>query len=492
MKKLQRVVFVKLLPLLVAISVSSGCATYKSLMLDYGNEKGWTKDKQYAAYHYSPRVNGMLIPDGQGGFTVNSNFLSIKRVAETNKTHLEDLDYVLDYNNSEWAPYIKHFGLREHFERQEEVAKTQYTYLHLAELYQTFKDYMGYRSYYRPRELDEGFNPSSIFVENVTESFPFTSDMVEEARNRGTLREVGRFVWSEKNTLGIKAPDPDDPEDPNKFIWRALDEGIEFVSYKITDTEVPRDNYADYIEGTRLVVTKSGDVKREKGPALKLFVASDGYSSVLVIDKDKEGEIGHILPDFVEKISRVRYAKGLMQESVLSKLFYEPEKQKRIPPKDPPPITVEIAPVGKNKINLWEENAQGWLVPFKYKNERADNFSVAVKIKGDENSHHDPSSPNKQVEYFKKTWTGNGNVAEYFYPQSPFDQSNVLNVSVMDKRVVLVTNDGREVTGYVTPGSNTVIKDNPYSAEYDEGEKRWLLMDEDGDGKYEKKKQVSR
>ena len=131
-------------------------------------------------------------------------------------------------------------------------------------------------------------------------------------------------------------------------------------------------------------------------------------------------------------------------------------------------------------------------MPFRYKNERADNYNVSVKIKGDDQASHDPTSPTKKIEYFRKEWNGNGNVYENFYPQPPYDQSNVVNVSVSGTRVVIVTNNGDEISGYIIPSSDKFIKDVPYSIEYTESQNRWLLMDEDNDGKYEKRRQIAR
>lgn len=482
------VVFLLLVPLLWG-----GCAPAMGpLVREKCQNDGCTKEQQYAAEAYAYRLK-LAKENPDGTFSVRYAVLPNNEVARIVKNRLDDLDFVLDYNNPDWAPYIEEFGLRDELEQQKRIFKAGYGRLRLVDLHNDFKEYMGERSSYLLYNHGRGYDVSKVFAEDVFAAYPFTSDRIENARANGMLKEVERFVWSARRELGRKEPDPNDPDDKNKFVWHPDETGIEFISYKIMDTASPRDNSVDYVEGTRLAMKKNG-LEKESKPALKLFVPSGGYGAVLVMDKDKEGEIGFLLPDFVEQVSRVTSAQGLVNDSILSRLFQRTEEEEKRfkPTKALPPIVVEIAPVGKNKVDVWEYNNNGWTVPFKYKNERADNYSVSIKLKGEDESGYDPTSPTKQIVYFRKMWNGNGSVYEQFYPQSPYDQANLVRVSVSDKRVVLVTNNGDEITGYVTPGANKFIKDNPYSIEYTESETRWLLMDEDNDGKYEKRRQVAR
>lgn len=481
----------KTLMLLVPFLLGGCAPAFGPLVREKCQNDGCTKEQQYAAEAYAYRAK-FTTENPDGTLSINYAVLPNAEVARIVKNRLDDLASVLDYKEPLWAAYIEEFGLRPELERQEKIFQALYARLRLIDNYNNFKEYMGERSSYLPQDHGRGYDAARVFVEDVFAAYPFTSDRIENARSSGILKEVERFIWSARRELGRKEQDPAYPDDPNRFIWRPEEVGIEFVGYKVIDMANPRDNYVDYIEGTRLVMTKDG-WKKENKPALKLFIPNGGYSAVLIIDKDKEGEIGSLLPDFVERVSRITTGENLATNEIISRLFPMTEEEKRVKPKDPPPIMVEIAPVGKNKVDVWEYKDGGWTVPFKYKTERADNYSVSVKIKGDDQTSHDPTSPNKQVEYFRKMWNGNGSVYENFYPQPPYDQSNIVRVSVSDKRVVMVTNNGDEITGYVTPGTNKFIKDNPYSVEYTESnDVRWLLMDEDGDGKYEKRRQVAR
>lgn len=476
--------------LLVAFSIiSTGCATtLRSSFQDQCKTEGWTNDQCDVAFYYGLREK-FAKENENSGYDANYNVLTREQALKIFDLRLADLEALLDYKNKDEAKFLKEFGLREYLERQEKIFKADRDRLNLVNNHNNFKQYMGETSSSRPRHLMESFDSASVFVEDVVSAYPFTSAYIDNARSSGNLKEIERHVSFSQRTLGKKEPDPNDPEDQNKFIWRPVKVGVEFVGYKIIDADNPRDNKIDYIEGTRLEVADNGNIKRESKPSLKLFVPGNGYNSVLVIDKDKEGQIGFSLPDFVEQTSRVDSGQSLMNDSVLSKLFYEQESQKRVPPKDPPPVMLEIARVGQTKVDIWETNANGWTAPMKYKNDRADNYSVEVKLKGSEKEDFDHSAA-KQMEYFRKTWDSTGKVVEYIYPKPPYNQANLSQVTVYGKDIRLVNIDGEVTEGVITSGTNKFLQDKPHQISYTQAEKRWMIKDEDGDGKYEKKREI--
>lgn len=473
---------------LILSVISANCAiTLRSSFKDQCKAEGWTNEQCDVAFYYGVRQK-FTKENGNGGYEPSYNSLTREQGLVICDARLEDLNGLLDYKNKDEAKFIKEFGLREYLERQERIFKATCGRLQYVDNFTRFKDYMGELSSIASRHLDR-FSAANIFVEDLATAYPFTSAQIDQARASGNLKETERMVWFSERVLGRKEPDPNDPEDQNKFIWKPVKVGVEFVSYKIMDGEQPRDNSVEYVEGTRLEIADNGRVRRESKPSVKMFVPGNGYNSVLVIDKDKEGEVGFLLPDFIERINRVTSAESLMNDSVLSRLFYEPESQKRVPPKDPPPITVEIAPVGKSIVDVWETNPNGWPVPMRYKNDRADNFSVDHKLKGSDSDDFDHSGP-KQIEYLRKTWESAGRVIEYFHPKPPYDQSNLSQVSIYGKDVRLVTAEGDVVQGVITPGSNKFLQDVPYQISYTQAERRWMLRDDDGDGKYEKKREI--
>ena len=475
--------------ILVLSIVSANCAvTLRGSFQDQCKTEGWTNDQCDVAFYYGVRQK-FAKEDGNGGYIPTYNALTREQVLKIQDTRLQELNDVLDYKNRENDKFLKEFELRKYLEHQEKIFKAGRDRLQLVDIHNRFKEFMGELSY---RPGHDRFSTSSLFVEDLTKSYPFTSNQIEEARANKTLQEIGKTMWFSEMTLGRKEPDPNDPDDQNKFIWKPIKVGVELVSYKVMDGQTPKENTFDYVEGTRFEVADNGTIKREKLPSVKVFVSGNSYS-IVVIDKDKEGEIGFSIPDFVDQTSRLNSAEQLMGQSLFERLFYEPQNQKRTPPRDPPPVVVEIAPVGSSKIDVWETNANGWSVPARYKNDRSDNYSVNHKLKGSEQENFDHSNPNKQIDYLRKMWAGvgDGRVIEYFRAKSPYDQPNLSQISIYEKNIRLVTVDGNVEEGVITPNSNKWIQDKPHQISYTLAGTRWMLWDEDGDGKYEKKRQIS-
>ena len=478
-------------PAIILFSIVwGGCAiTLRSSFQDQCKVEGWTNDQCDVAFYSGVRQK-FAKDNGSGEYEPTYNSLTREQMLKIQDNRLVDLDNLLDYNNKDNDKFLKEYALRPYLERQENIFKAGRDRLQFVDNYNKFKEYMGESSY---RPGGDRFNTASMFVEDLTTTYPFTSSPIDEARSHGHLKEVEKVMWFSERILGIKEPDPNDPSDANKFIWKSVKVGVEFISYKVIDSETPKDNNVDYIQGTRFEIADNGNLRRETMPSIKMFNSGNGYNSVIVIDKDRQGEIGFTLPDFVERSQRISSAEQLMSESVFSRLFPEPQNQKRIPPKDPPPIIVEIAPVGKTKVDVWETSNDGWTVPTRYKNDRSDNYEIDYKIKGSDVENFDHANTNKQVDYFRKMWigVGDGRVVEYIRPKSPYDQANLSQVSVFSKDIRLVTADGNVEQGVITPNINKWIQDKPHQLSYTHANRRWMIWDEDGDGKYEKKREIS-
>jgi hypothetical protein len=224
-----------------------------------------------------------------------------------------------------------------------------------------------------------------------------------------------------------------------------------------------------------------------------------GYALVL-IDADQEGkDIGFGLPDTMERVSEDR----VLGDDTFARLFPNDEGYKRVEPKLPP-VRMEIAKVGQ-PVDPWEksDDPKGWKAPSPtYKQGMGDNFNVRLvfkKKKNDEGHMHDPAN---ELEYVVKEYTlGNdrykaasSRVWEYYAPKSPYNEK-LLRGEVRDsentKKVNFVFPDGTEDAKFVTPGSNRVIGDKPVMIAYNRNETtRWLLKDEDGDGVFEKKREI--
>lgn len=481
------------LSILILASTLSACTpTIKDNFIKDAQERmKWNKEQQHVAFRCGCRWK--FLEDKDGNYQVKYAVLPNEAVTQTIYELTLDLDSILDYKNENgWVRHLEMYpDLRKHFEEQEKIAKALLVRLRNVDNYNNFQDYMGQRSSYRPGELDRAYDSAKVFLLDMAKEFTYSSDQIEEARKAGTLKEIERFILFDQITLGHKMPDPSDPEDPNKFVWYPVKRGVEMVGYKILTNNNPKERNVEYVEGTRVTIESNGSIKRESKPAVKLFVPTSGYSAVLLVDQDQEGEIGYMLPDFVEKVQRVASAKELLSDSLFARLFKMPEYHKRVPPKKAP-MSIEIARVG-GIIDLWETNPSGWNTQFTYKNQQKDNYSVSLTIKDQFKSDHDPSSRTKQIAYIKKQWQSNGSVVEYFYPKPPYDKANIVEASAYNKRIELTTNDGDTPSGQITPDSNKWIKDKAFAVAFNESDSgpRWLLQDDDGDGVYEKRRQIT-
>lgn len=488
----------RLLAVVLAISFLSGCAkSYRTEFEKLAKKQGWTKDETLAAYYYSLRL--YLGKEGDDKkFTVLYSRLPMAEVSKQADKYLNDLSEALSYNDPEWNKYIDTHGLRKGFEHDELVFKAIRDTVRTAELNSLFRRLVGETSPYSGSFDEYGYNhdvgyDGSIFkVEDLKVKFPFENKVISEAKARGVLVPVETFTVSHYREYDRKEPDPNYPDEPNKFVWRSAKMGLEVKKYKIiVQGERPDNNYGDYLEAYRVL-----DGKKETEPALRAFLDGKAGMAVAVIDVDKQDQAGFSLPDLVESVSESR----LMSEETVAKLFPDDKKSRRVEPKLPP-IRVEIAKAGAS-YELWETSTDpnGWGVPFTYWSEPwRDNYNVRVVLKNGTSPHH--GDGRLEVEYFTKEWTSGsryqasvGRVVEYYLPKDPFDKK-LVGVRVLHnentKKLSIILPDGNERVGLVTPGSNVFIKDKPTQIAYTLGENRWLIRDEDGDGKYEKRRKIS-
>lgn len=483
-----------LLSALLCFAFVFGCAkTYRGEFNKLAEEERYTKEQKKVSLEYSYRI---LFGDEQsdGTFRINFGRLPLKEVRERVENYLEDIDWVLNYQDSRMAKYLETFRLREYFERKERVFKLIYARLRAAELYTKFKELTGQTTWSRLQEDRElGYEPKIFFIEDLSKEYPFSKTEINEARKNGFLKEIERYSVSHYRKYDRKEPDPNFPDDPHRFVWKTKKYQLRVSKYKvIVGEEKPKDNYGNYMEVFRL----RDDGTEESAPALKAFLDERGKDAVVVLDKDREGDIGFGLPDEVEKISE----NDILSSNMISKIFPDKKNHRRIKPQKPPQ-RVEIARVGE-AVDVWEKakSGAGWQVPFSYKMEpNRDNFNVYIEFYKEKERRFKKNR--KKIMYIKKQWTsGNrykpspGNVVEYFKPKPPYNEELIMAEVLHNedtKKLRFLFPNGTEKIGFITPGSNIFIKDKPEAIAFTLGEKRWFIFDEDGDGVYEKRKQVS-
>lgn len=491
----------KLCVLGLALLLPSCAKSYREEFLRRAKAKGWTEAQQYTALHYSYRLLfGRENPDKTYGVLYSR--LPLERLVETIDKDLKNIGEVLGYEYPDTVKWVDAFELREYFERQERIYLTRRDRVRTAQLNQEFQEIMGTKSSWGHRDEfgydhSKGYDPKILLLPSPLETYTFDSAIINDAKAKGILEEIERYTVNHKRTLDRKEQDPLYPDDPNQFIWRARQYALEIVKYKLrVEGEKPQDNLGNYVEGYRI----RDDGTKESRPCLRAFLDGRGSYAVAVLDDDIENrDVGFGLPDFVERTSEG----DIMSSNLIARLFPEDPRWKRVRPYEPP-IRVEIARVGQ-EVELWEkaQDPKGWMVPISYKlASDEDNYNVRLKLKLPKN-HQENHGKHKlfEIEYFVKEWTDGsqynpsaGRVWEYFKPKAPFNEklARLETVASEDtKKVRFVFVDGREDTGYVTPVPNRFIGEKPEAIAFTLGERRWLIKDEDGDGIYEKKKQIS-
>lgn len=479
------------------------CApSYRSRFYEKTTEAGYNEQEQESAYYYSFR---QLFGKWENGeFKLMYSILPKTWVRKQLDTYIKTLEEVVDYRNEEMAKYLKTFGLRKYFEHRLEVCRAIRARVRASELKDTFEEMMGMRYWYHSRkdkfgrDHSLGYDPSILLAPDFRKDHLFESATINQARESGILKEVERYTLTFHREFDHKEPDPNYPEDKNRFLWKAKDYKLIVIKSKILEGVRPQNNFANYLEIRRVSVLSVNNSKtneqEEKYPAVRGFLGGNGTYAVAVVDVDDEkNKTGHGLPDFVEKVEEW----FLTSSGMFERIFPNKEEYKQVEPKLPE-VKVEIAKAGK-EFDFWEyaPDAKGWLIPFPYKiPPLLSNYNVRLKFKEGPRS---PDQPVREIEFIFKEWTDGdryrpsiGMVVEYFKPNPPYDK--VFRADILHqqdtKRVQFIFPDGKSQDGFVGAKS-AFTKDRPELIGYTLGDTRYLIKDEDGDGVYEKRKRVS-
>jgi hypothetical protein len=483
-----------------------GCAPpYRKTFNDEGAARGWTQKQTDAAFAYADRIFWSR-ETADNKYVITYGKVPTSKVCEQIEGSLKDIDGSLDPKNREMKQYMDTFNLREDVKHDRDVAQAIYDRCHADVLQTEFKQKMGDISEYGPEaEMAQGYSARRLYVDKpLVDAFPFNSDVIDAARKAGTLKQVATLTIDQSNQYDHKDPNPNNPDEPNDFIWKARNQKFVMTEYKIIDIDKPLDNKGDYIEGYRVV-----DGKQEQYPAIRVFFPPSGSMALMLIDADENGMPGFGVPDIIQEISAQTNLVDLMHnESLLNSLFDKKEARKDQTPAAAQLFKIEIAPLGA-KVDEWTKStdATGWIVPFKYANLTGDNFNIRLKYKpipqvdiaAGENAGH-AHSMYMQLEYIEKEYTKTGDrytpsagrVIEYYRPKGDFAGKVKAQVLYNEdtKKLQFQFEDGSVVEGFVTPGKNKFLEDTPYAKSYNEGQKRYWIESSGNDGKYDKRKLV--
>lgn len=485
--------FLLFITVTIAVLFFAGCRqSYQDRFVSKAKSAGMTEEEQLDLVYYSYRWRfSKEKKTGVAGVTLyypRYSDLTYKELRVQLDKWIADLHEAIVYNNEETNAFVRTFNLRADLKREKHVDELIRSAVRAAELDPKFKKLTGQIPDYEMDEAEK-YDPKKIFPASgwsgFEAEFPFSSSQIDAAKKDGTLKPIEHGVWTLDRKYAKKIPDPSNLNDPNKFIWESRDYSLDLTNYKIISlAKKPMDNLGNYIEGFRLL-TVNGRQEKEKAPALKIFFP-DGANglAVVVMDSKKEGESGFGLPDFVEQITGLASVRGVMgNDHILSTLFSSKDEGENIVPRMKK-IYVQIAPIGV-PVEIWEKSKDpnGWLVPFKYADNRNSNYNVRIKMLVDPSN---PGTPDdfREVKYVIKEWTNGdrytpsvGSVVEYYHLKPPFEGKVKAKVLSDDdtKKVQFDFPDGTEIIGFVTPGRNKFIENNPYAIEYDFGNQRYLI-----------------
>jgi len=474
--------------LILALGLGTACAPpYRQTFNDEGKARGWTQKQTDAAFAYADRTFWSR-EVGENKYVISFGKVPTAKVREQLEGVLKDLDAGLDPKNTEMKQYLDTFNLRKDVEHDEEVAQAIYDRVRASELQGQFNQAMGDTPQYGVEaELSQGYNIRKIYVNKpLADAFPFTSEQIEAAKKSGTLKQIAQVTLDESVQYDHKAPDPRSPDDQNAFVWKSRSQKVILTEYKIVDVDKPLDNKGDYIEGYRVI-----DGKQESRPAIKVFFPTSGSMAILLVDTDEEGQPGFGIPNIIQQISDETNVQELIASGdLLNSLFDKKEAKKNREVAASELFKIEIMPIGGH-VDEWQksQDATGWVVPFKYKTERGDNYNVRIHYKkpsfDPETASTHPHSEYMEIEYIEKEYTksgeryeaSNGKVIEYYRPKSEFSGPVKAMVQFEEdtKAVRFEFSDGSVVDGFITPLSNKFAEDQPYAKSYNEGQKRWWI-----------------
>ena len=506
----------------MSFCVGCGGTSFRSGVLDEAKKKGWSEKQRKVAlaYAYNYFLSSSGVSKGKDNDplsdvdaksliplpAVKYNLLSLDRVVTKIDQWLDDFDILLGYTRSDEVKFVDAFGLRPSLTHDEKVMMAVRARVKAAQLDRNFKIMLGQV----PVELTKsgcmsGYNIAEIFgLKNPLDSFRFNFDQIDVAKKDGVLKLIEYSRVKVDRTFDHKEKDPDNFRDDNAFIWVSSNQELEISNFKILYNDKPENNIGNYIEGYRY-----SNGKKEGRPCLKVFMVKRGKpNAVFVIDTKREGDPGFGLPDFVEERPTTINVNDLIcDQGLMTKLFGSRKEDKRTPPKGVP-VYVEIAK-SENPIDIWEQagdKLKGFTVPFKYSNLLGSNYNIRVELSKTNldvtGFTFGGTSSTRSIKYLKKEWTnGNrfeptlGEVLEYYKVKPPYDTLKLISARVIveedTKRILFTKEDGSTEDGFISPGQNRFIEDNPIAIFYTEGEKRYIIKRSSGSLIFDKRRELS-
>lgn len=436
---------------------------------------------------------------------LNPNGLLTSDLEKVMQDQVRSLDVLLSYKDKESADWIDWFpGFRKGLEREEQVALEILRRLNFVKAYNEFTDAVGeLPEKLQSKEIPYFFPNGRKFysmrllypqLAKRLDAIPFTAEYLEVAKREGTMKLVDEFGLTSKREFAKKVPDL---QDPNEFTWKKQEMGWVVKSYKVmSDKEKPNDNVVHYIEIYRRM--ESGNT--EAIPAVRGFMAAGSTKvTVFVIDYDREGELGHGKPDEVAKTfadiasGNDIYDNTILRDKLLTSLYDSPQANHRENPERRKPKTKEIytaiVKMGEVQVDAWEKCGEPCTVPFDYKTLVQNAEVMLIPPKTLEEKKTAEREKLLQIGAFIREFKQDGTVVvrEYWIPKKQYAGRDIIHpaIALSDTYTIRRKGGQEERAGVEYFGERIKMIDYSY------GGKWFRMVDEDGDGNFEKKKAIA-
>ena len=488
-------------------SVIAACATpFHNACLDPAtnpvDEWKYTKVKSLIACSDAAlAADGAPVKMGKnGGRVFNPSALKVVDVRKVIEDQLAGIDKTLRYTNPDLLREVESLrNFRSELEREEGVIAEKNRLISFADALGTFVQKVGplpddvmdatATKYFFPNGTFEQYSIRLFYKhpDHALDGIPLVAKYLESAKAEQKLQLVETFEYVGTQELGKKIPRL---RDSNEYDWKADSRGLVIKGYKIIQPGVkPDDNSIHYLE---IYFKRPGTNLVESLPAARGFLPQNGSNvSFFLVSFRHEGEYGYGTPDVVLETSvPIRTAKDVFTNETLRAKFFDEELPayfvKNRPERTKPPESPFYAKVVPIREKIQSENWQigKWTVAVDYKKLPQD---LVVQFAPPSAPVADPENDPKQIMYFKREFKREGRrvVVEYWIPKDEFAAGNIMRTNTWGKEFEVGRKDQPTMKGEVGYFAKRIKH-----IDYLLGDQWHRVVDEDGDGVFEKKRTI--
>lgn len=436
----------------------------------------------------------------KGIWEINPAAISIEEERKVLEDRAKSLDEILSYKNRELSDFVNWFkGMRQGLEKEEKITLWLLRRIQFVDTFNKFtnlvgelpKEMLGQEAEYFMPYGRNTYSLRMLYPSRDLYKMPFTALYLETAKKEGIFSKIDSFYVSDYQKYAKKL---ENLRDPNEFSWEERQRGWKVDSYMIIPAGnlKPSDNIVQYIEIYR--VDENG--KAELFPAVRGFLAAGAQKvTVFVIDYNKQGEDGFGSPDAVKNLftsfvtGRDLYldmtSRGDLFEALYDNSFTvnlkRPERQKP----EEKLVYLEVVPMGKKvDVDVWENG--NWTVPIEYLVLSNTLYIVYDLPKTPEETHLETKKGLKKIIAFKREFVQDGRktVTETWIPRKDYSERNIVEASAQGVFKI------RRKGGEEKSGDIEYFAERIKTIMYQFGGRWFQIVDNDGDGIFEKKKEI--